>query len=99
MTIEERQRLGTTTPLTPVTLQKLKNKGFRYIQVNGFSSDKKLDYMEPRYFILVPLKDLPAEPDRKGIYEPIDSKLLLQWANLPKDDSDIFIKGSFGKHN
>lgn len=97
MTIEERQSLGTTTPLTPVMLQKLKNKGFRYMQVNGFSSDKRLDYMEPRYFILVPLKDLPAEADKKGIYEPIDSKLLLQWASLPADDSDVLIKGNFGK--
>ena len=92
MTNEERQNLGTVIPLTPTTLQKLKNKGFRYMQVNGFSSDKRLDYMEPRYFLLVPLKDLPADPDKKGIYEPIDSQMLLDWAQIPQKDSDIFIK-------
>jgi hypothetical protein len=92
MTNEERQNLGAVTPFTLPALQKLKNRGFRFMQVNGFSSDKRLDYMEPRYFILVPLKDLPTENDRKGIYEPIDSQLMLDWANIPPASSDIFIK-------
>jgi hypothetical protein len=92
MTNEERQNLGTVTPLTLPALQKLKNKGFRFMQVNGFSSDKRLDYMEPRYFILVPMKDLPAENDRKGIYEPIDSQLLADWAAVSLGNQDMFIK-------
>ena len=45
--------------LTPASLQSLRKKGFRYVQVQGFSPDKHLDYMEPRYFVLVPLKNLP----------------------------------------
>ena len=77
--------------LTPASLQSLKKKGFRYVQVQGFSPDKHLDYMEPRYFVLVPLKNLPTETDQKGIYEPIESEILTEWANTEDEGFDVFL--------
>lgn len=77
--------------LTPASLQNLKKKGFRYVQVQGFSPDKHLDYMEPRYFVLVPLKNLPTETDQKGIYEPIESDILTEWANAEEEGFDVFL--------
>lgn len=77
--------------LTPASLQNLRKKGFRYVQVQGFSPDKHLDYMEPRYFVLVPLKDLPTAADQKGIYEPIESKILTEWANSGDEGFEVLI--------
>jgi hypothetical protein len=77
--------------LTPASLQSLRKKGFRYVQVQGFSPDKHLDYMEPRYFVLVPLKNLPVENDQKGIYEPIESKILNEWANAADEGFEVLI--------
>ena len=80
--------------LTPSSLQSLRKKGFKYVQVQGFSPDKHLDYMEPRYFVLVPLKNLPTEADQKGIYEPIESNILTEWANAEDEGFDVFLAGA-----
>ena len=77
--------------LTLASLQNLKKKGFLYVQVQGFSPDKHLDYMEPRYFVLVPLKNLPTETDQKGIYEPIESEILTEWAKTEDEGFDVFL--------
>lgn len=77
--------------LTPASLQSLRKKGFRFVQVQGFSPDKHLDYMEPRYFVLVPLKNLPTETDQKGIYEPIESEILTEWANTEDEGFEVFL--------
>lgn len=77
--------------LTPASLQSLKKRGFRYVQVQGFSPDKHLDYMEPRYFVLVPLKHLPDEADKKGIYEPIESNILNEWAQAGDEGFEVFL--------
>ena len=77
--------------LTLASLQKLKKKGFRYVQIHGFFPVKHLDYMEPRYFVLVPLKNLPTETDQKGIYEPIESEILTEWAKTEDEGFDVFL--------
>lgn len=77
--------------LTPATLQNLRNKGFRYVQVQGYSPDKHLDYMEPRYFVLVPMKNLPVNNDERGIYEPIESSILTEWANSGDEGFEVLI--------
>lgn len=77
--------------LTLASLQNLRKRGFRYVQVQGFSPDKHLDYMEPRYFVLVPMKNLPTETDQKGIYEPIESDILTEWANTEDEGFDVFL--------
>jgi len=81
-----------TVALSPKTLEKLKEDGFRYVRVNAFSHDKRLDYMEPYYFVLMPVKDLTDDPDKKGIYEPINSQLLMQWANFPNEGIKVVVQ-------
>lgn len=80
----ERTGLDTTIPFTTKTLELMVKKGFKYVQVKGFSSDKHYDYVEPHYLILFPMKELPTDQDQKDIYEPTASKMLQQWA---KEDS------------
>jgi hypothetical protein len=41
--------------------------------------------------VLVPMKDLPGEQGEKEIYEPIDSKLLRDWANAPDAGVEVLI--------
>jgi PHP family Zn ribbon phosphoesterase len=47
--------------------------------------------MEPRYFVLVPLKELPTSADQKGIYEPIESKILAEWAKSGDEGFEVLI--------
>ena len=78
-----------TVPMTISVLQALEKKGFQYVQVKGFTSDKHFDYVEPKIFIMVPMKELPTDQVLKDIYEPINSELLKKWA-LEKDDMTQF---------
>ncbi|HKP32967.1 MAG TPA: hypothetical protein VJT83_09575 [Chitinophagaceae bacterium] len=70
-----------TVPMTVSLLQSLEKKGFQFVQVKGFTSDKHFDYVDPRVFIMVPMKELPTDPLLKDIYEPINSELLKRWAS------------------
>jgi hypothetical protein len=88
---ETREDFGTTAPFTMAALETLKNKGFQYVQVKGFTSDKRLDYIEPRYLLLIPMKALPVEPGVIEIYESINSQLLQDWATQPSDGMKVLI--------
>jgi hypothetical protein len=88
---ETREDFGTTAPFTMAALETLKNKGFQYVQVKGFTSDKRLDYIEPRYLLLIPMKALPVEPGVIEIYESINSQLLQDWATQPTDGMKVLI--------
>lgn len=80
-----------TVTFTLQTLEKLKQQGFRYLRVNAFTKDRRPDYIEPHYFVLVPFKDMTDDAGSKGIYEPIDSQLLTVWANFPDDGIKVFV--------
>jgi hypothetical protein len=88
---ETRENFGTTTPFTLAALEMLKSKGFLYVQIKGFTSDKRLDYMEPRFILLVPIMALPDEPGKIEIYESISSKLLQDWATHPGSGMEVLI--------
>ena len=74
-----------TIPLTQSALLKIEKEGFKYVQVKGLTTDKHYDYIDPHFLVLVPMKELPVDQDKKDIYEPISSELLLQWANEKQD--------------
>ncbi|MDP4251611.1 MAG: hypothetical protein Q8918_16025 [Bacteroidota bacterium] len=88
---ETKENFESTVRLTRKTLQHLIDKGFQYVQVRGFTLDKRPDYMEPHYLILLPMKELPEDPAKKDIYEPIHSSILTGWANFPNDGVEVFI--------
>lgn len=80
-----------STPLTIKSLQKMEADGYKYVQVKGFTMDKHFDYIEPHIMVLVPMKELPTDPNLKDIYEPTNSKLLKQWAEEENDSFTILI--------
>jgi hypothetical protein len=88
---ETGQHTGKTAVLTQRLLQTLKENGYRFVLVNGLTSDNRVDYIEPRYFILSPVKELPNDPDKRGIYEPIGSSLLTEWAAQPDDRIKVMV--------
>jgi len=94
---ETRENFGATTPFTMAALETLKKKGFKYVQVKGYTADKRLDYMEPRYLVLVPMMTLPVDPGKIEIYESINSQLLQDWASHPGDGMKVLV--SFDKKN
>jgi hypothetical protein len=88
---ETRENFEGTTRLTPQTLQKLKDKGFLYVQIKGFTFDKRQDYMEPRYFVLIPIKEFSSDPNKKEIYEPINSEILIDWSNSTNEGIEVLV--------
>ena len=74
-------------------LDKLQNEGYRFVQVKGLTIDKHYDYVEPHVLVLVPFKELPTDPMRKDIYEPIRSELLYKWASEKNEHPEIVIAG------
>jgi hypothetical protein len=75
---------GTAIRLTAPRLQELKDLGFRFVLIKGYSLNRRSDYIELNHFILVPVVQLPEDPAQKEIYEPIDSEILLDWASSPE---------------
>lgn len=69
-----------TIPFTLKSLRKIEDEGYKFVQVKGLTADKHFDYIEPHVMILVPMKELPTEQEKKDIYEPVSSKLLEKWA-------------------
>ena len=76
------------------TLEKLESKGYKYVQIKGLTLDKHYDYIEPHFLVLVPLKDLPTDPNQKDIYEPIGSKILQQWAKEKNEHFEVVISST-----
>jgi len=69
-----------TDPFTTAVLEKLKQEGFKYVQVKGITTDNHYDYTEPSRILLIPLRELPRSKAQKDVYEPIESQLLEDWA-------------------
>ncbi|HVW58943.1 MAG TPA: hypothetical protein VHC48_02870 [Puia sp.] len=82
---------GKAVELTLQTLEDLRNRGFQYVRVDAFTQDNRPDYMEPHYFVLEPIIDIRDDVSQKGIYEPINSKLLAEWASLPHEGVKIYV--------
>ena len=81
------------TRLTKQSLRALRELGFRYVIVNGYTPDRRFDYIALNRFILVPVKELPEAPGQNGIYAPIDSDILDDWASQPDNGIKAFIEG------
>ena len=78
--------------LTKQSLQYLKDSGYRFVLVRGYTRDRRVDYIELSYFTLIPVKELSEDPNKKGIYEPIDSPILMEWANFPDERVRVIIE-------
>jgi hypothetical protein len=72
-------------------LDQLQSKGYKFVQVKGLTVDKHYDYVEPHFLVLVPMKELPTDPFKRDIYEPIGSDLLYQWASEKNEYPEIVI--------
>jgi hypothetical protein len=90
--MKNEEKLAPAAPLTLAVLEELQSRGFKYVIVNAFAHDNRPDYMEPHYFVLQPVKQLPEDVNQKGIYEPIESPLLREWAESAHEGTRIFVK-------
>ncbi len=69
-----------SVPLTRESLQELKDKGFLFVLVKGYSLERRVDYIHLTHFMLTPVRELPEDPGDKEIFAPIDSDVLWEWA-------------------
>ena len=97
MTNENKRNFLNHKPLTSAALEKLRQKGYKYVQVQGFTIDHHAEYTEPHYLMLVPIKDLPTDRAKMDIYEPIDSELINSWIGADPDENrlEIFLASSY----
>lgn len=83
-------KLG-TTEFNVNALDNLQNQGYKFVQIKGLTIDKHYDYVEPHILVLVPFKELPTDPMKRDIYEPIKSELLYKWASEENKYPEIVI--------
>lgn len=93
MTSEVKYNFLHHQPLSFEALAKLQKKGYRYLQVQGFTLDHHPEYVEPHYLMLVPIKELSANGQKMGIYEDINSELIKEWVQTAdsNDSLEIFL--------
>ncbi|MDE3250121.1 MAG: hypothetical protein KGO82_15775 [Bacteroidota bacterium] len=72
-------------------LDSLQRRGFKFVHVIGLTTDNHYDYTDPDTLLLVPYKELPTDPEKKDIFEPVKSELLYQWAREVNEHPRIVI--------
>src|SRR5215472_5594278 len=85
------ESMSAKTPLNEKSLSLLEMKGYKYVQVKGLTTDHHYDYVEPSRMVLIPMKELPADPGKKDIYAPIRSSILRQWITEKNERLEIMI--------
>lgn len=83
--------------LTFEALDSLQKKGYKYLQVQGFTLDHHPEYVEPNYLMLVPIKELSANPEKMDIYEEINSELIREWVTAANNTDRLEIFLAAGK--
>jgi hypothetical protein len=76
-----------TVPLSVKALSDMQLRGYKYVQVKGLTHDKHYEYVDPHFMVLVPMRELPTDPNQRDIYEPLASELLLKWAREQVDNN------------
>ena len=87
MTNEMKKNFDNHIILTVDALNKLKEKGYQYLQVQGFTMDHHPEYIEPYYLMLVPVKSLSANKATMDVYEEISGETIVNWAKRSDDKS------------
>jgi len=78
-------------------LEDLQLEGYKFVQIKGLTIDMHYDYVDPHILILIPFRELPTDPLKRDIYEPIKSKLLYKWANEINEYPQIVIGNDISK--
>jgi hypothetical protein len=93
MTNETKNNFNCHKPFTVEALAELENKGFKYVQVKGFTMDHHPEYVEPHYIMLVPIRSLSTNRAKMDIYEDISSATIRDWATAGtlSDRMEIFL--------
>ncbi len=80
MTNEMKRHYDNHCDLTMDALNRLKEKGYQYLQVQGYTMDHHPDYIEPHYMMLVPVKSLGSGKSSLDIYEELSGETIINWA-------------------
>lgn len=87
MTNEMKSNYDKHGSLTMEALDDLKEKGYKYLQVQGFTLDHHPEYIEPHYLMLVPRKSLASNKSKMDIYEDIAGETIINWAKQKDDET------------
>ncbi len=86
-----KQGMGSTSAFNQLAIDNLDKRGFKFFQIKGLTIDKHYDYVEPHYILLIPIKSLPKEQEKKDIYEPINSQIFQKWVSEKNEYPEILI--------
>jgi hypothetical protein len=78
---KKKTNLYPAVPFTRMMLEQLKKQEYKYFQIKGYTHNNRIDHIQPYYIILIPFKEFPKNPSEIEIYEPINSDILLSWAD------------------
>jgi hypothetical protein len=78
--------------LTLETLQEVQDRGYKYVLIKDYDVDIHLGYLALKSFTLVPVRELPTAQEFKEIFEPVESEILLSWAQSIDGQLDVFIQ-------
>jgi hypothetical protein len=86
MTNETKKNFDNHSHLTLAALDDLKQKGYQYLQIQGFTMDHHPEYIEPHYLMLVPIKSLSVNNASVDVYEEISGNTIIKWATQKHDE-------------
>ncbi len=87
MTNEMKRNFDNHGLLTLEALDDLKEKGYKYLQVQGFTQDHHPEYIAPCYLMLVPKKIMESGKNKMDIYEDISGETIIDWAKKGDDEN------------
>jgi hypothetical protein len=90
--MRDKKEIGMDVFTVPV-LQKLKHKGYQFIQVEGVTTTGRVDHIVGSYMLLTPFYQLPERIGIIEVYESIESPIIQQWAE--SGDQTIVVKRKF----
>jgi hypothetical protein len=86
-----RRDAGPKIRLTPKSLQQLKDEGYRFALIKDYLVDIHGRRVDLNHFTIEPVNRLPTERAKMEIFAPIDSEILLAWANSAGEGIEAFI--------
>jgi hypothetical protein len=78
--------------LTLESLQEIKDRGYKYVLIKDYDVDIHLGYLALKSFSLIPVRELPQAQEFKEIFEPVESEILLSWAQSIDGKLDVFVQ-------
>ncbi len=88
-----KKQLHPVNAFNPEMLKKIIKDGYKFVKIRGYTHDRRLDYTNPSYMVLIPTKEISPNGMDLEVYEPVGSATLHAWA---EETTGVKILVAFG---